>query len=128
MTPEQFERINTTAISVADLEPGDRTLLYGYDFARDTVHVYLKDGKIHFHRYNLRGHDELCTDQHLASEKWPACDVLVPSKRIYPERSDYAFCVLLMQKKCSLNFLDFDPLKFNLHPDYSFNGYLAEER
>lgn len=88
-------------ISAADLESKIRdflpdstippmfTLLYGYTLKRDTFHVYYDDGQITRHIYNS---DE--TIQDLSRWVWPAED-LVPSKRVYPDRTNYVFARML---------------------------------
>ena len=89
-----------TSVSVSELtDQTDRTLLFGYDFERKTVHVYLKDGLIHW--FHL--------DTHFAAAWWEDAKRLVPVKRVYPALSDYKFCALLQSKGIDVPFTSFAP-------------------
>lgn len=101
MNREEFEalpavRVPSTTVSVADVHEfwRERTLLYGYTVERDTWHVYVKDGRIHRHVYRLRN-GEAQTLYGGGGVSSPA-ELLVPDKRLYPERCDFQFCKTLL--------------------------------
>lgn len=90
------------------------TLLYGYDVDRNTWHVYVKDGKIHRHIYRDQWDEATLSyrTRTLAGssgqEEWKDASLLVPSKRLYPERCHYLFCALLKAKGIYLTFTTFN--------------------
>ncbi len=124
MTPQELENVHAlraAPIAAVDLAPGltdqrDRTLLYGYDCDRNTWHVYLKDGVIHRIVYPFRG-DVLVED--VGPDHVPAA--LVPDKRLYPERCDFEFCMMLARLGVAMSFTVFgqDPT-----PGVAFHGRL----
>lgn len=78
-------------ISVHDFtDKSDRTLTYGYDFERNSWHVYLQDGEIRLYHYNYHG-EELSTSWFINAD-------LVPPKRAYPEYTDPEFADLMREK------------------------------
>lgn len=91
-----------------------RTLLYGYDIYRNTVHTYLDD--------NLR----IITLKYGYKER-PTCLFLtnnheyVPSKRLYPERCDMEFCKLLISLGINLPFTTFNE-EFDCEKEGPFFG------
>lgn len=112
MTPEQYASLSESptpqsVIGVADLvDKTPRTLIYGYTPARATFHVYLGvDGLIHVLTYNegtaAEGSDVVpfLVQGHSAGPSGGLTDNAgyVPSKRVYPAASDFAFCKLLAQ-------------------------------
>lgn len=106
MNKEEFEgltklTVDSISISAAELKnQTDRTLLYGYDFDRNTVHVYLQGGLIHYYKPHTYASEP---PLHEAKEKWDAEEV-VPVKRTYPDLCDAEFCTLLRSKGISPNF------------------------
>ena len=112
MTPEQYASLSESptpqsVIGVADLvDKTPRTLIYGYTPARATFHVYLGvDGLIHVLTYNEGTAAEdsdvvpFLVQGHSAGPSGGLTDNAgyVPSKRVYPAASDFAFCKLLAQ-------------------------------
>jgi hypothetical protein len=82
-------------ISASELtDQTDRTLVYGYDIPRETVHVYLKDGLIHL----------FTQGNHVEAETWDDLNRLVPRKRSYQEHCDYEFCALLIERGADISF------------------------
>lgn len=75
----------------------ESTLMYGYDLDRSDRHVYVHDGELHV----------LVSDgshfEHY-SGFWLPVSRLVPSKRAYPERTNYAFALMLAHMGSPLNF------------------------
>ncbi|WP_010499997.1 hypothetical protein [Paenibacillus elgii] len=102
MNKEQFQKLTDIeeikkVIAVDDLtNKTGRTLLYGYTCERETWHVYLKYGEIVKVIY---GYDK-------EPKKFEVTDNrdFVPDKRLYPERCDYEFCKLLIEKGIGLPF------------------------
>lgn len=104
MNKEEFISLNNynKSITIDDLnDKSDRTLLYGYDFDRETFHVYIKDREIVSVSYYL---DEEPKLTYISFSK----DNYLPVKRIYPEASDYEFCKLLKERGYELPFLPFN--------------------
>ncbi|MFB5759054.1 hypothetical protein [Paenibacillus medicaginis] len=102
MNKNELEEINSYSegkklpISAEDLvNKNNRTLLYGYTSERDTWHVYLKDNEIHTIRYK----DNSCITMLVDCNSH-----YVPDKRLYPERCDYEFCLLLKKNRVNLPF------------------------
>lgn len=103
MNKKEFMKLHTyhMKIIIDDLEDkSDRTLLYGYDQYRTTQHVYIKDGKIFAVDYDYNGP---LREISISDNK-----DYIPWKRIYPEKSDYEFCKLLIERGHNLPFLPFD--------------------
>lgn len=97
MTKEEYTKLTTdytnkNLITVADLaNKNNRVLLYGYTIERHTFKVELLDG------------DYICTSIEKYGEPEYEINVTknedyVPNKRVYPERSDYEFCKLLVER------------------------------
>jgi len=95
-------------ITVSDIEEIsdevflERTLLFGYTSSRFTCHVYFKGERIHKLIYSHGG----VVSHNTYAEVAPA--ELIPSKRLYPEACDYAFCSLLITMGIELPFTTFD--------------------
>jgi len=112
MNKKQYNKLShmdeeASLISVTDLiDRRDRTLIYGYTLDRYTFHVYLKGGKIHRYIYseyvNVEGYDE-----YICGAGLPVKSV-IPDKRIYPAKSDYEFCKILMKGGEFLSFTTFE--------------------
>lgn len=97
MTEEEFSLICTpkpihTSLRVSDVirdvRP-DRTLLYGYDMSRKTIHLYVKGGVVWLRKYNIAG-------ENMQIWKNPSIDqCLEGQKRFYPECCDFGFAAAL---------------------------------
>lgn len=119
------ERVHDTTISAEEVRRsaqgvGDRTLVFGYTLDRDTVHAYLRDGEIHVVHYS---HDRRLL-HHVHGEEVAAAD-LVPSKRAYPNTTDYFTAVLLKQKGFPLS-ITTSPSVSDVGPN-GYVGALVEE-
>ena len=99
MTKNDFDALRIVPVSpaavtsemLADKTP--RTLLYGYTYARDTLHVYLdKKATIVQLMYSEPGPQPKLLE-HRDGAVGEAC--LAQAKRWYPQYCDYAFCRLL---------------------------------
>ena len=118
MTQDEYDILSHAtpedhSVSVSELaDKTDRTLLYGYDFERNTVHVYLKDGLIHW----------LSCGVHRSAETWEEGTHLVPLKRVYPSLSDFAFASLLKSKDIGVSYTTFSRA---LEPGVVFAGAIA---
>ena len=120
-------------IDVAELvDKSDRTLLYGYTVERHTHHVYLKDQFIHVLIYvsNFDMSDEKIKDvvfynvdkrHHL--KRIP----FLPNKRLYPERCDFDFCKVLIEKGLELSFTNYIANNQFMRPT-GFYGLIYEEK
>lgn len=101
MTPDEYTTLtkDPNPISGAILvNQSDRTLLYGYDLDRNTIHVYLQKGVLH--RLVYRNETMISCRTGVFHVE----DDLIPSKRLYPERCDFEFCKLLQARGLSLSF------------------------
>jgi len=88
----------------SDVDGDNRTLLYGYDLDRQTIHVYLDGSVIHKHVYDYT--DE--TLSHEAHHVWDPVELMAGQKRFYPERCDAQFSALLRQAGAEPCFTNFD--------------------
>ncbi len=93
-----IKEIRREVITGSDLtNQEDRTLLFGYTCARETWHVYLKNGDIRIYQYGGWFDNRV--------ERYANYDTdFVPDKRLNPERCDYEFCKLLTLKGVNLPF------------------------
>lgn len=118
MRPEEYELYVETPdpekmpvlISSYTVGPVERTLVYGYDIDRNTVHVYLHDLEIHkvvykshFDYQNARRMETFEVLSHEHKALWEAQD-LVPSKRAYPQHTDLGFALLMKSLGVPLTF------------------------
>lgn len=107
-------------ISIDDLQDRfPRTLLFGYTYDRQSHHVYIKDYAIHVAVYG--GIDntkpkfvDVSRDQDYA-----------PNKRVYPARSDFEFCALLIRRGIEIIFTDFVEEEKNRLVDGNYYGKLV---
>lgn len=90
-------------MSVDDIGRQDRTLVYGYDLDRTTVHVYKSGGELHALRYD--SHGVIVGYVHGTTVD---LEVLKPTKRAYPERTDYEFAAAMARVDSPLTFTTFD--------------------
>jgi len=107
MTKEEHESLKydyaptVLGVDFKNMEP--RTLLYGYNLNRDTLHVYLcKRGFIHIYIYNTN--EDISYDYTRAAE----ISELIPSKRLYPECCDLEVCRKLKKWGYELPFTSFN--------------------
>lgn len=109
MNKKQFDKLFQKTITPMMFSVGylinkkDRTLLWGYTLNRDSFHVYLKDGKIHLYVYTY-GEKEILKSE---SGFEMSAESLIPSKRVYPEASDYEFCKKLLDMGFNIPFTAF---------------------
>jgi len=106
-----------TAFNLNNLQ--DRTLLYGYDCARITHHVYLKNRKIYAVVYDYN--KELVINNIHKNEDY------VPNKRLYPARCDFEFCCILKDKGIYLPFTTFTTSEMGAKPDGVYYGRILNE-
>ena len=109
MNKKSYDKIvyqikNPTIISVGDLtDKRDRTLLWGYTLDRNSFHVYLEGEKIHLYVYSYGEKEILKSESGFEME----AEKLIPSKRVYPEASDYEFCKKLLDMGINIPFTTF---------------------
>lgn len=89
-------------IHIADLGLRDRTLAYGYDLDRNSVHVYVYGDEIHLLRYDHS--DNIISHEH---DHVLEARSLVPSKRAYPDATDFTFALLMLERDAPLCFTNF---------------------
>lgn len=77
-------------VNADDFEGYNGTLAYGYDSDKHTVHVYVKDGVIHYYVYNY----EKRPIRHIHGYEI-AAEVLRIEKRAYSERTYFEFAKLM---------------------------------
>jgi len=119
MNRDQYEALKALqggvedTIGVADLsDKTPRTLLYGYTLERATHHVYLcphkPGGSIVVHVYHGSGENTEYRPVNMSRGESLPVPRMVPDKRLYPERCDYEFCMLLKQRGLYLPFTVWD--------------------
>jgi hypothetical protein len=114
MDAKSFEQVqepsseNVQMVHVFTLGRQERTLVYGYTLERETFHVYVRGGEIHVHIYNYKGE----TLGHIHGDELPA-EMLRPSKRAYPERTEYAFAQYMKSIGHPLTFTNFNQEKYD---------------
>lgn len=109
MNRNDFETLRTIKadeprLSAAELMIGSdgHTLGYGYTCARHTWHCYLRDRQLHVVIYDISE-----TVLSYTSGPWLPCEMLRPDKRVYPERTDMMFAMLMAHAGYPLPFLPF---------------------
>jgi hypothetical protein len=103
-------------LTIDDLEnKSDRTLLYGYTCVRNTWHVYVKDKKIISVIYKFKGEPEEMT----IHDNYQ----YLPDKRLYPERCDFEFCILLKAREIDLPFTNWSD---EIEPKQYYGKILGE--
>ena len=132
MTKEWFDKLNTLFNEEANLIRADqlrpylynKTLLYGYTCEKETFHVYIKDKQIYVVVYNTECLNGKPVPKNMRQIKVKVNQDYVPDKRLYPERCDYNFCVLLKEKGIDLPFTAFSE-GFNW--DSPYYGFTLED-
>lgn len=108
-------------LSISDLNDlSDRTLLYGYTCARETWHVYLKNKKIVVVKYNNEYTRGEPTPKNMTYIEVKSNHGFIPDKRLYPERCDYEFCLLLKERGISLPFTTWNDNVSEMKQYYGF--------
>lgn len=91
--------------TVKATELGDpRTLLFGYNSAKNSFHVYLDGGLVHRLIYTWR--EEILV--HCAGAEFDIRD-MVPDKRVYPLDTDFEFAKRALAMGVEIPFLPWDP-------------------
>lgn len=101
---ETVEKISVAVpkvISAADIAPGNRTLLLGYNVERDTWHVYLYQHTIFTCYYSYKD----STPTIVAVD---CNEDFVPDQRLYPAKCDFEFCCALKRLGIDLPFTNFN--------------------
>lgn len=112
--------ITSPVISIEDLhDKTERTLLYGYTCERATHHVYIKNNAIHVALYDGLGKVNLHSIKIICNQDY------VPDKRVYPARSDFEFCALLIRHSIDINFTEFNPLELERFVYGNYYGKLV---
>lgn len=113
MRKEQFEQLEQAMqapkmLKVSDLQDQTpRTLVYGYDTARNTFHLYLdNDQQLVRVLYNP---DNICLQVTRGTEI--AAEDCIPNKRVAPECCDLQVCQLLVGMNVALPFTSFSEIE-----------------
>ena len=122
----QFDKENEKLICVDDLGPYiyNKTLLYGYTCDRKTFHVYLKNSDIYVVVYENDYSTGKARPKNMRQVIVHDNYDFVPDKRLYPERCDYHFCLLLKEKGIHLPFTSWDD---TLKIDTRYYGFTLED-
>lgn len=121
---EQAHPVFTPRAHLGDLS--NRTLLYGYDLDRTTVHTYLQDEVVHVVRFHPPSFDDaqnvVRVRSYEQSETLPV-GLLIPSKRSYPESCDFEFTLWLMDHGFDPNFTTYGKRRSDPTPYAPFEAY-----
>ena len=128
LTQYDFEEANI--LYAHNLRPYvyNKTLLYGYTCERETFHVYIKNEQIYVVVYNNDYSTDKIKPKNMRQIKVTSNHDYVPDKRLYPERCDYNFCMLLKERGVNLPFTTWsDPVEIDLEdPRYPYYGFTLE--
>ena len=130
MNQSEYDQLKSIAysidptLSVFNVPGPDRTLIYGYDLDRSTVHVYLKNREIHSVLSDGAAGQRGSIMRYEHGEALPT-NLLRPSKRAYPARTDYAAALRMAQLDCELPFTTFDAGQIELATD-GFYGLVVD--
>lgn len=101
MIGKEYYNLFPKFITAKDLtNKQNRTLLYGYTLERNTWHVYLKDNAIYTVVYGYKEEPKEC----IVKDNFD----YIPDKRVYPAKSDYEFCSLLIRQGINIPFTSFE--------------------
>lgn len=122
MGADRSEEVIFTATDLSNL--ADRTLLYGYTCARETWHVYLKNEKIVVVKYNNEYSRGIAVPKNMTYVHVKSNRGFVPDKRLYPERCDYEFCMLLKSRGIEFPFTSWNE---EVPSTNSYYGFTIED-
>lgn len=96
-------------ITIDDLkDKSDRTLIHGYTCDRDTFDIVLSGGQIR--KYVTEKMD--VAPWYIQREmEIVQNEDYIPNKRVYPDRSDFEFCQLLIHRGYRVPFTTYDQTK-----------------
>lgn len=125
MNKEQYRTLECSTqkkdeVSIDELiDRSDRTLIYGYTIDRETFHLYLENGQ-----FNLAIYDAYdCLVKSARGKAQMSVSDCRPSKRAYPERSDFEFAMLMKKKEANITFTTFS----KVNKEGRFHGKRVEE-
>jgi hypothetical protein len=103
--------------------------LYGYTCERKTFHVYVKNEQIYTVVYDTEYSRAVPKPVNMRQIEIKSNHDYVPDKRLYPERCDYNFCLLLKEKGVNLPFTHWsEPVEIALDdPRYPYYGFTLED-
>lgn len=128
MRKDLFELLNQLTIEkvirASDLKPYlyDRTLLYGYTCERKTFHVYMKDQEIFAVVYE--NDYSAGKPRNMKQIAINSNQDYIPDKRLYPEKCDYHFCLMLKKQGMELPFTTWHD---NVDTDCEYYGFILED-
>lgn len=115
MTKHEYQTLKTISVidrnhpllSIQHLtDTSNRTLLFGRMKDRSQYHIYIKNQKIHCVQYDVTWLHNTPSPEGLCTLKPHTNQEYIPPNiaKIYPERSDYEFCKLLLQTGVTIPF------------------------
>lgn len=127
ITKEEFEnkdQVQSNNAYSADIfkDKTDRTLMYGYDMDRNTVHIYLHEGIMCAIKYTYDG-------KILSEERGEFDEIyhVLPSKRAYPESTDKEFFEILKYRNEEVVYTTFDQKRADMLKGLSYHGKIYED-
>lgn len=113
MTEEQLKKLRMIN-SVADVLNIDhlqnkqpRTLLFGFDSDRATVHVYLCRFEKRIVTAIYGGYENISPQERTIQSNKD----YIPTKRLYPDKCDFEFCKLLTERGVPMTFTNYQDSK-----------------
>lgn len=122
----QFDKENKEIICASDLRPYlyDKTLLYGYTCERKTFHVYVKNENIYVVVYENDYSTGKAKPKNMRQIIVSSNYDYVPDKRLYPERCNYHFCLMLKERGINLPFTTWND---NVDENCKYYGFTLED-
>jgi hypothetical protein len=110
-------------VTLDEVGNSDRTLAFGYTCERHTWHAYVHDNEIHVVVYDNRYDGPVVVAHHHGAAL--EAHLLQPDKRVYPNRTEFAFAILMAAKGFHLPFTRYsDPERFDSSRTYQ--GHIAQ--
>lgn len=124
----KFDKENKEIICASDLRPYlyDKTLLYGYTCERKTFHAYVKNENIYVVVYENDYSTGKARPKNMMQIIVNSNHDYVPDKRLYPERCDYHFCLMLKERGIHLPFTTWND-GVNIDNYCKYYGYTLED-
>ena len=100
LTKDEYEEIVNAKDDISGVtidmftDKSDRTLMYGYTFDRETVHMYIQDGELVFWIYDINEKPVLVYRNHIP------CSAISGIKRAYPHAYDREFLLMTIAFDC----------------------------
>jgi len=125
VTKEQFENYKNENLGFSVdsfIDKSPRTIIYGYDFNRNTHHVYIDNKVLHLYIYDAN-HNTI----EYRNGTFDTIQDLIPIKRAYPESTDLEFLKILKQFDCNGNFTTYNEDRYERIKDKQFHGEIKQK-